>query len=286
MKDFLKEYSKIIGLLVLTFVIILLLSPTSMIFARSITVIDTELSHTSGNDISVRTKMDFGDNEHIRAFPTKIGEWRGIDYNSTTVEERLGADVVLMRAYFHPKLYQPVFFLILQSDNRSSFHPPTVCYPALGYEVEEESEEKINIKNVSWAEAPFMSFVRDNMEDTEGIFNGEMNVRRLVVKKESEGKIKERRVVLYFYVKDNPFTSDNFTMIRVSALAPETGSYMGTLNNCKDFISEVPPHMFEFRDLGDIIAVELIKQGVFGWVFLFMLILLPFLIMFYPKKWV
>jgi len=56
------------------------------------------------------------------------------------------------RDYSHPKLYQPVFFLIMQSTNRSSFHPPVVGYPALGYTIETEGKEKIPVQNVSWVE--------------------------------------------------------------------------------------------------------------------------------------
>jgi len=151
-KSFFEEYSKLIGLLLLGFVIIILLSTPSTILARSITVLDTELSHVSKDAVNVRTKMDFGNNEHIRAFPTDIGSWEGADHNTTRVAESLGADVMLMRTYVHPEFHQPVFFLIMQSKNRSSFHPPIVCYPALGYTIEEEGKEGIPVHNVSWIE--------------------------------------------------------------------------------------------------------------------------------------
>lgn len=116
MKSFFEEYSKIIGLLLLAFVIIMLFATPSMIFAKAITTIDTELSHASRDETPVRTLMDFGSNEHIRSFPKQIGDWNGSDYNTTRIAESLGADVMLMRAYSHPKLYQPVFFLIMQSN--------------------------------------------------------------------------------------------------------------------------------------------------------------------------
>jgi len=279
--SFLKEYSKIIGLLAFAFVIIILLSPSSMIFARQITIIDTELYRASGNESSVRTKFDFGNNEFIKEFPMEIGEWRGIEYNATKVAGRLDADVMLMRAYSHPKLYQPAFFLILQSSNRSSFHPPIVCYPALGYEIEEEGDETINIEDISWIESPFMSISNDST--AEG-FDGTINVKKLIVYKESDGKVNERRVVLYFYVKDNPLSTDNVTMVRVSAIAPTTGSYEGTLDICKDFTSEAIPQMFELRKEGDIMAVKLIENGILGWILLLALILCPFLLVFYLNR--
>ncbi|MCK4476861.1 MAG: hypothetical protein KAU16_09060, partial [Methanophagales archaeon] len=120
MKSFFEDYSKIIGLLLLGFVIIILLSTPSMLLAKSITTIGTELSHATGDETPVRAMMDFGSNEHMQAFPEQIGDWKGSDYNTSGIAESSGADVLLMGAYSHPKLYQPVFFLIMQSTNRSS----------------------------------------------------------------------------------------------------------------------------------------------------------------------
>jgi len=56
----------------LGFVIIFLSSSPSTLFAKTIATIDTELSHVSGDAVSVRAKMDFGNNEHMRAFPNNI----------------------------------------------------------------------------------------------------------------------------------------------------------------------------------------------------------------------
>jgi hypothetical protein len=148
----LEEYSRIIGFILLVILICLLFSTPSTILARSITTIGTELSHATGDETPVRTKLDFGSNEHMQTFPKQIGDWKASDYNTTGAAESLGADVMLMRAYSHPELYQPVFFLIMQSNNRSSFYPPIVCYPALGYTIEEEGKEKIPVHNVSGIE--------------------------------------------------------------------------------------------------------------------------------------
>jgi len=49
MKSVIDEYCRIIGLLMLGFVIIFLLSSPSTLFAKTITTIDTELSHASGD---------------------------------------------------------------------------------------------------------------------------------------------------------------------------------------------------------------------------------------------
>jgi len=83
------------------------LSPLSALSSRT---------HPEMRPLLDRAKMDFGNNEHMRAFPKEIGDWKGSDYNTMRVEKRLAADVMLMRAYSNPKLYQSVFFLIVQSN--------------------------------------------------------------------------------------------------------------------------------------------------------------------------
>ena len=225
MKSFFEEYSKVIGMVALTFVLIILFSSPSMLLAKPITVIDTELAHATGGEISVRTKMDLGNNEHVRAFPNAIGCWTGSDFNTTRIEQLLGADVMLLRAYSHPKLFQPVFFLIMQSGDRASFHPPTVCYPALGFTIEEVGNVMIPVHDVSWMEGPLFATRRDKAN--ESVY---FSAKKLIVTKESKGEVTERRVVLYYFVKESPFFSDTVTMVRVSALAPLEGCYNGILN--------------------------------------------------------
>ena len=270
---FFEEYSTIIGLLALTFVIIVLFSTQSMIFAESITVIDTELARASGDAMPVRTKMDFGSNEYMNKFPTEIGHWKGSDYDTANLAARLGADVMLMRAYTSPESYQPLFFLIVQSDNRSSFHPPTVCYPALGYTIVEEGKEKVSMQNVSWAEEPVYGKNKENAS---------ISVKKLVVVKESNGKTTERRVVLYLYI-NRGFTSNTITMIRISALAPLSGSYEGVLKQEKEFLGEAFPHMFEFKKEEKLIIHRLMDSGLLGWLVVIVSFMIPILIICYPR---
>ena len=277
MKSFFEEYSKIIGLLVLVFVIILLHTTPSTILAKTVTTIGTELSHATGDETPVRTKMDFGNGEHMRAFPKQIGDWTGSDYNTTRVAESLGADVMLLRTYSHPKLYQPVFFLIVQSNNRSNFHPPIVCYPELGYTTEEEGKELVPVHNVSLAAGRWIEC------DTPS--NVTISVKKLIVTKESEGggKVTERRVVLYYYVKDRPPASNTVTMIRVSALAPTEGSYEGVLNISKEFMGDTVPYMFEPKAKEHFIFTILASGSIVEKAELLMLLLVPLAIIFYPQ---
>lgn len=272
----LEEYATIIGLILLTFVFVLLFSTPSMIFADTITVVDTELARASGNAMPVRTKMDFGSNEYVNQFPKEIGNWTGFEYDTERITASLGADIMLMRAYSSPESFQPVFFLILQSTNRSSFHPPIVCYPALGYEIEEEGKETVSMSGTDWIEDPLFRKSGENMHVNETI-----SVKKLVVVKKSDGELTERRVVLYFYV-NRGFTSNTITMIRVSALAPLHGSYDVILEQEKKFMADAFPYMFEFKKDEKFIVYRLIDSGVPGWLGIITLILTPILIICYP----
>ncbi len=281
MKSFFEEYSRIVGLLLLALVFILLFSTPSTFFARSITTIDTELSHASGKGIMVEMKMDFGNNEHMRAFPRHIDGWKGSDYNTERVAKSLGADVMLIRAYSHPESYQPVFFLIIQSRNRSSFHPPIVCYPALGYTIEEEGKEEIPVHNLSWVAEPIYS-ISESRKKGIGYFNGTISSKKLVVSKESNGKVTERRVVLYFYVKEG-ISSNNITMIRVSAITPIEGSYEGALDLTREFMGETVPYMFELQEKQPIMLTLITSNSVTGKLAVLLLLIIPFLLIFYPQ---
>ncbi|RZN33953.1 MAG: exosortase-associated EpsI family protein [Methanophagales archaeon ANME-1-THS] len=276
-----EHYLRIIGFVLLTIVIILLVSTPSMLIAKSVTTIDTELSHASGSETPVRTLLDFGNSEHMRAFSYEIGDWESsvlAEYNTTNISERLGAEVLLMRAYSHPKLYQPVFLLIMQSSNRSSFHPPPVCYPALGYTIEGESTEEIIVPNTSWAEGPWLS-------EGDVSFKGTIAVKELIVARKSkeDGRLTERRVVLYFYVKDNPFTSDAVTMIRVEALAPLEGSYDGIRNITKEFMGETIPYLFELQRKEPPLFMILLSGSILSKLALVLLVLAPLTLILYPQ---
>lgn len=269
---FYKRYSVLFGLFALVCVIALLFSTPDSLFSRGVSFIDSELNRSSGNEAYVITKMNLGSQEHVSAFPTEIGEWKGYDYDATRVSEDLGADVVLLRGYDRPGLYQPIFFLIMQAKTSSSFHPPPICYPALGYEIEEEGREQVLVTDTSWTEATSSSSIWIPM-------------KKLVVFKESDGEVQERRVVLYCYLKGNMVTSDTVNMIRVSALAPIDGSYEGILEVLKDFTAQSIPYMFEFRqeENRQTIAAILAEFGVGGYFAIALLLFTPVAIIAYPR---
>lgn len=272
--SFYKQYFTIIGLLALTIVICILLLPPSMVLAHTVTFIDTKSFRSSTDQTPVRTKMDIGNSEHMRKFPKVIGKWKGSDYETSEIEKRLNADVILMRAYQKPSFYQPIFFLIIHSSDLGSFHSPPFCYTMLGYQIEEEGKEEIPILNVKWA-----SYWRSEAEQNVA---ASINANKLVIFKESDGEVTERRVVLYFYVKERPVSEDKLTMIRVSALVPIDMSYDGVLSLTEDFMGEVVPYLFEFyEEKEESIAAHLAKSGT-GWLLMTVSIIMPLAIMTYP----
>jgi len=274
--SFYKQYATIIGVLVFTVVVSILLLPPSMILAQQVTFIDTKSYRASSDQTFVRTKMDLGNAEHMRGFTRVIGEWKGIDYETSRIEEALNADVILMRAYQSPSFYQSIFLLIIQSSDPGSFHPPPICYSALGYQNEEEGKEEIPISNAEW-----VSYWR---AETEQNIAASINANKLVVFKESDGKVTERRVVLYFYVKERPTAENKLTMIRVSALVPIDMSYDGVLSLTKDFMGAVVPDLFEFyEEKEEILAAHLAKSGA-GWLLMAVSVIIPVALIIYPGR--
>jgi hypothetical protein len=253
----------ILGVVLLIIVLVLLLSSPGMIFSPTVTFIDTELYSSSGNEVPVRTKADLGDPEYMAAFPRIIGKWEGYDYDTTKYVELLGADLMILRGYEPSTFSQPVFFLILQADTESSFHPPEVCARAQGGEIQERGEEEIVITNTSWVK-----------EDT--VIT--IPLKKLVVTKSSEsGEITERRILLYCYVKGNQFYTDMITMIQVEALAPLTGSYEGSLKEEKEFLAEAIPHLFNPGEEAEsrLLFMVLVDWGIIGYIIITVLCVIP-----------
>jgi len=271
--DFYRRYSLVIGLFILTCIVVLLLSTSVSIFSRGVSFIDTELNRSSGHEAYVRTKMDFGNSEHVKAFPTEINDWRGYDYDASEYEKLLGADVILLRGYTAPGIYQPIFLTIMQAKTESSFHPPPICYVAQGYELDEEGKEEFLVSDTSWAE--------------EGAFPTQrpIPVRTLVASKESKGEVTERRVVIYYYVKGNKFTSNTITMIEIAGLAPINGSYQGILQVEKDFAAQTFPYMFNLEEENkkDTVAAQLAHWGAGGYLVIVLSLGLPLAVIIYPR---
>jgi hypothetical protein len=276
-----EDHCKFIGFFVLVIVIITLVSSPSMLLARNVTVVGTELSYSTGNEKNIRTKMDLGDLNCFSSFPKNISGWNSMDYDTMRYQDLLDADVLLMRRYKEPVSSQPVFFLITYSDNLSSFHPPIICYPSLGYDVVSESVEKIPIMDVSWAEKPLYA-TYENKSDAFFDSDDMISVKKLDLAKYKKDVLVERKVVLYFYLKNEFSVSNAVTLVRVSAVVPSNDTYEDTLALCKAFCAEAMPHMFKIAEEDDSVAASLVKAGPVGWFGIVSLLFVPVVIMFYP----
>ena len=265
--SFYRRYSLFIGVFLLACAIILLLSKPSAMFSQEAFFIDDEPFRSSPDGVYVKTKMDLGDSEHMKNFPLVIGEWEGIEYDSSYWEEYLEAEAVLLRAYVKSDLYQPVFLQIVQGQSGSSVHQPTVCYEAQGYIIEEQGDDTLLISDVSWA------------EDGTPV---SIPIKKMVVYKESEGQVTERRIVIYWYVEGNRIASNTVTIIEVSAHAPLEGSYEGILYETKDFAAQAIPYVFA-PSKGETIMAKLIHWGAPGYFVILGLICIPVVLAVYPR---
>ncbi len=267
---FLTQYSVVLALIALVVVVIVLLSAPAAVFSPGVAYLSTGLQSSSSDAVLVRTQMDFASADDIAKLPHVIGQWEGYDYSTAGTARWLGADALLLRGYDYPGLYQPVFFTIVQAKTESSFHPPPVCYTGQGYKVQEVGREEVAVTDTTWTETPSRLAIPLN---------------KMVVFKESGRRITERRVVLYYYVKSNPFISDAITMIQVEALVPTEGPYDGMLEVQKDFVSETIPHMFaptadrEWKPL----ALRLAESGVGGYFAIAFMLFVPVAIAIYPR---
>jgi len=268
-------YLTIVGIFLLAVSITFMCSTPGLLFSESVSFISTELSESPRHETFAWSKMGFKTNEAIMDFPTKLGEWEGYDWDerkAADLRETLGANVFLMRDYYRPGLYTPIFFLIVQAKESTALHPPTVCYKALGYHVD-EFKDVIQIAGASQDGA------YDNV-----LTGGTVPMKKLVASKTSGGKVVERRVALYCYLKGGQFTSDTINLIRISAIVPVEGSYDGMLEEMKDFAGLAIPQLFEFRqeEESPMLIVELAGWGARGGLLIFLAFATPVALIIYP----
>ncbi len=271
--DFIRQYSVVLGLSILIGVIALLLASSDIMFSSGVTFIDTGLHYASGDEIYIETKLDFGNQEHMADFPMEFGEWRGYEEDTSDWSEQLGADVAVLRGYATPGMYQPIFFLIMQAATESSFHPPEICYTAQGYDIYENSSERVLVTGENWTEE--LSSVSIPLE------------KLVVIREPYEGSI-DRRVVLYFYVKGNQFSSDTITMIRLEASVPANGSYdEKILEQEKELLAQAFQHMFEpVEEDWNPVVLEMSGWGVRGYALIVFLLGIPTAILIFPlTRW-
>ncbi len=266
---------------VLFFAIIAVLSASYQdLFMHGIRMIDTELDEAGGNSFFVRTKGNFGENEYIETLPKNVDDWYGSgDYDWDHIKKALGADAMLVRAYTKTSIYSLVFLLVAQSDDPSSFHPPPVCYRAQGYDIESEDKISFPVPNTNWAAQQWRS------EEEGNVFKGEFSAKVLVIsKKDSDGNIYDRMIVLYYYVKHGGVVPDNITMVQVSMSAPANLADDRTYEMLKELMGDMVPVMFEPEKIEkEATAAHIVyKFGATGYLMIIGVFMVPIAIAFFP----
>jgi hypothetical protein len=267
-----QKYTTASGVILLIIAILVLGFSPSLVFSPTITVIGTNLNKATSNQVSVSTKTDLNSRQLID-IPMRIDKWQGVDYDATETLKALGANFVMMRGYEPDTFTQPLFLSVVQSKTDSSFHGPEACFTDQGYEIQESNTDSFSVTNQEWS--------RNNSAIT-------IPCNRLIlVKKNSENKIYERSVVLYFYVKGNQFYSDDVTMFEVQGLCPIQGSYEGTLFEEKNFLAQIIPIIFSpseniSNENVRPLFITLVEKGVMGYVCIALAIIIPFSLIIFP----
>ncbi len=268
---------------VMVFAGIALLSTTYQdLFMHGIWMIDTELNEAGENSFFVRTKVDFGKGSYMESLPNDIDDWYGAgDYDWEHIKKALGADAMLVRAYTKTTNYEVAFFLVAQSDDPSSFHPPPVCFRAQGYNIEEEGSVRFTVPETEWAAKHWRSELEGN------VFKGSFSAKTMVISKEDrEGNVTERMAVLYYYVKHGGVVPDNITMVQTSAAIQNDQAYDRTFEMCKELMGDMMPVLFE----PDIIDKETTASyvvgefGVFGYLMIIGGFMVPIAVAFFPVR--
>ncbi len=282
--SFIKQHTRlalVTGLVFLTIVVVALMaSPQD--FLTDVYFIDTELSENSESRIAVDVKWDLSREQALNQFPYQIGEWNGSDEDTMGLKESLGATTVIKRAYTRGGEFKPVYLLLMQSESLASFHPPTVCYPAIGYDIKEESKDIVQVSDISWLDTdPFKAvpvWAKGN-PDLE-IETGKISVKKLIVENESN---RDRRVVLYFYVKESNVSSNTISMLRISSPVSHLHTDEDALILCKTLMSEVIPRLFDPGQTdNEILYSYLSRMGLAGYVFITILVCVPLAIVAVP----
>ena len=110
------RFTRLTGFMLLAIVFIILLTPPNTIFSQDVSFIYPSLDNPKADQISVKTKMDFGDQQHVESFPYEIEHWTARDRDPEDVQEtrkQLGADVLVERYYYKPGLWKGLTFMII-----------------------------------------------------------------------------------------------------------------------------------------------------------------------------
>lgn len=197
----------LVGILILSYVIIFLLSPKDI---TDYTIADTEYWRETENRLLLRTVYDYNDKYSLESFPETIGEWKGSDYRYPEyVYKKLNADILMSRKYMKNNK-SIVWMDIINSHTRESFHKQKICVQGAGWSVDNESISEFNIIN---------------------------SVTKLHVNRLDISKKNKKQVMVYWFMFKKFGDQDSITMIRLSSPVYNNNTEK-TYNSLKDFVEK------------------------------------------------
>lgn len=280
------------GVFLLTIIIAVSFITPKSILSTEANFVYSDLQNPGEEHTKVRTKLDPGDEKAMEDLPKNIGDWRILDmvikgYKEEELERSLNADIITVKGYLKNEPFAlPVKLLTLQSKTRASFHPPEVCYPAMGYEILEEGYEDIVIPEEIWSQ------IEDTVDSLEMFSTGKRELnntirfKKLVISQEDDRGIDRRTIILYFYLgNSSAFVHlTKITMVRVSVDVLVSGSVDDSLNMAKEFLIEAIPLMFGPDEGGDRVIIDkLVHSGAGGILVAILMYLVPVSIIFAPE---
>jgi len=243
-------------LFALSAVCIILFSSPEDIF-RGVSIIDTGLYHKTPNELLTASYFDFYDQSDLERFPENISGWIGRDFSPTEWQIRvLGAKVLLLRMYSYED--EKIEFVLVHSENRSSFHSPDVCYKANGWESIGSGIEPVEIHE----------------------WGSNVSVNKLIVRKGNT-----RKVVLYWYMWGQGIPRNNKNCVLTRVEIPFVDDDAEALGTGKTFVAKLLPQMYKSRMESEIIAKQMVdKFGIFGAIIDVVLISIPLIMILYRKS--
>ncbi len=198
----------LIGILVLSYVLILLLAPKDI---SDYTVADTAYWRETENRLLLKTAYEYNNKEDIRDFPINLGNWNSYDFRySDSVYASLKADILMSRAYTSGE--NLIWMDMINSKVGESFHSQKICVKGAGWNIDNESIEEFRIAD------PPNPFTK-------------LYANRLDISKKDK-----KQVMVYWFMFKRFGENDAVTMIRLSS--PVAYNETATFESIKSFVED------------------------------------------------
>jgi hypothetical protein len=197
----------LIGIILLSYIIIILAAPKSI---ADYTVTDTDYSYETGNRLLLKTAYEYTNIEGIQSFPKTIGQWESYDFKyPDDVYKTLNAKILMSRAYTKSN-GDLVWMDIINSKVGESFHKQKISVEGAGWTVDKESIAEFTI---AAAPNPYTKLYANRLDISKG---------------------NERQILVYWFLFKKFGSNDAVTMIRLTA--PVAYNETATFDSIKSFV--------------------------------------------------